>query len=156
MQPVNTSWVGRNDVWGYDGLDTPRRAAIGTQSRCSKKLLETMHAENMRGNHVSSEMAPQTVALLHGMKAVFAPIPIFLDRDWAGKSLNRYFNPGPKGVSGSTVDSPSSWGNERRFAGSTYYYRADPPKRLYNNWLGWEDSGIGGDEVCVSSPRMWV
>ncbi|KAL2071531.1 hypothetical protein VTL71DRAFT_12766 [Oculimacula yallundae] len=154
FNPVNTSWVGRNDVWGYDGLNTPRRATIGTQSRCSKKLLDAMHAENLRGNHVSSEMTPQTVALLHGFKAVFAPIPMFFDRDWSGESLAKFFNPGPKGESGSTVESPFSWGRESRFAGSTWYFRANPPMRLYNNWLGWEDSGIGGPEWEKLHGRM--
>lgn len=147
FNPVNTTWVGRNDVWGYAGTSTPRRATIGTQSRCSKKLLDAMHYENMRGNHVSSEMTPSTVALLHGLKAVFAPIPVFLDRAWKPKDLDRFFNPGPKGVSGSTRESPFSWGKEGRFKGSTWYFRADPPQRLYNNWLGWEDGGIGGNEV---------
>ncbi|KAK0108423.1 hypothetical protein ONS95_003231 [Cadophora gregata] len=154
FNPVNTSWVGKNDVWGYDGLNTPRRATIGTHSRCSKKLLDTMHAENLKGNHVSSEMTPQTVALLHGFKAVFAPIPMYMDRDWSGQSLEKFFNPGPKGESGSTIESPFSWGRESRFAGSTWYFRANPPMRLYNNWLGWEDSGIGGPEWEKAHGRM--
>jgi hypothetical protein len=152
FDPANTTWPGRDDVWGYDGADrTPRRATIGTQSRCSRKLLEAMHAENLEGNHVSSEMTPQTVALLHGLKAVYAPMPVFFDRAWNGEILEKYFNPGPNGVSGSSEESPFSWGKESRFNGSTWYYRAVPPKRLYNNWMGWEDSGIGGPEVGVLS-----
>lgn len=151
FNPVNTSWVGRDDVWGYDGAATPRRATIGTTSRCSRKLLDTMHNENLKGNHVSSEMTPQTVSLLHGLKAVFAPIPMFFDKPWSGKSLEKYFNPGPKGVSGSTPESAFGWGKESRFAGSTWYFRADPPMRLYNNWLGWPDHDIGGPEVTPLS-----
>lgn len=151
FNPLNTTWVGKNDVWGYDGPHTPRRATIGTQARCSKKLLDAMHYENMRGNHVSSEMTPSTVALLHGLKAVYAPIPVYFDRAWQGKDLDRFFNPGPQGVSGSHEESPFGWGKEGRFKGSTWYYRADPPQRLYNNWLGWEDTGIGGAEVCSIS-----
>jgi len=148
FNPVNTSWPGRNDVWGYAGVEqTPRRATIGTQSRISKTLLDVMHRETKNGNHLSSEMAPQTVALLHGLKAVYAPIPVFFDRAWDGKKLDKWLNPGPKGVSGSTEESPFSWGREKRFAGSTWYYRAEPPMRLYNNWLGWEDSRVGGIEV---------
>lgn len=147
FDPVNTSWVGRDDVWGYDGVDTLRRATIGTTSRCSRKLLDTMHNENLKGNHVSSEMTPSTVSLLHGLKAVFAPIPMFFDKPWSGKSLEKYFNPGPKGVSGSSPESAFSWGKESRFAGSTWYFRADPPMRLYNNWLGWPDHDVGGLEV---------
>ena len=150
FNPINTSWPGRNDVWGYAGVEqTPRRATIGTQSRISKNLLNIMHNETKKGNHLSSEMAPQTVALLHGLKAVYAPIPVFFDRAWDGKKLDKWFNPGPKGVSGNTEESPFSWGREGRFAGSTWYYRAAPPMRLYNNWMGWEDSGVGGVEVSL-------
>lgn len=149
FNPNGTGWVGRNDVWGYDGRnDTPLRTTIITHSRCSKKLLDAMHAENLKGNHVSSEMTPQTVALLHGLKAVYAPLPMFFDRAWNGTSLNRWFNPGPKGESGSSSESPFGWGKEKRFLGMTWYYRAIPPARLYNNWMGWEDHGIGGSEVC--------
>jgi hypothetical protein len=36
------------------------------------------------------------------------------------------------------------WGREGRFQGSTWYFRATPPQRLYTNWMGWEDTGIGG------------
>jgi hypothetical protein len=148
FDPVLTKWVGKNDVWGFLGREnTPRRATIGTTSRCSKLLLDTMYKENLKGNHVNSEMTPQTVALLHGLKAVYAPIPIFFDKAWGGTSLQKYFNPGPNGESGNSIESPFSWGKEGRFQGSTWYYRAIPPSRLYNNWLGWEDSGIGGPEV---------
>ncbi|CAD6440439.1 4f531d3f-95fc-43ed-928e-7ef5b50b45b5 [Sclerotinia trifoliorum] len=147
FNPNGTGWVGKNDVWGYDGRnDTPRRTTIITHSRCSKKLLDAMHTENLNGNHVSSEMTPQTVALLHGLKAVYAPLPIFFDRAWNGTSLNKWFNPGPKEESGSSSDSPFGWGKEKRFLGMTWYYRAIPPARLYNNWMGWEDHGMGGAE----------
>lgn len=148
FNPINTTWPGRDDVWGYDGVQTPRRATIGTTSRCSKRLLKTMHDENLKGNHVSSEMTPQTVSLLHGFKAVFAPIPIFFDKPWKGAELDKFFNPGPKRVSGSTKGSPFSLGMESRFEGSTWYYGVDAPIRLYNNWLGLEDHAIGGAEVC--------
>jgi hypothetical protein len=152
FDPVLTKWVGKNDVWGFLGREnTPRRATIGTTSRCSKLLLDTMYKENLKGNHVNSEMTPQTVALLHGLKAVYAPIPIFFDKAWGGTSLQKYFNPGPNGESGNSNESPFSWGKEGRFQGSTWYYRAIPPSRLYNNWLGWEDSGIGGPEVSSRS-----
>ena len=151
FNPINTTWFSKDDVFGYSGAEyTLRRASIGTSSRVSKKLLNTMHAENLRGNFLGNEMATQTVALLHGLKAVYAPIPMFFDRKWEGNSLEKYFNPGPKGESGSTEESPFSSGKEEKFDGSTWGYRATPPTRLYNNWLGREDSGIGGAEVCSS------
>jgi len=157
FNPVGSGWIIRDDVWGYGGpSNTPRRATIGTQSRCSRKLLDQMHKENVKGNHVSSEMTPQTVALLHGFKAVYAPLPIYFDRKWDGKSLEKWFNPGPKGESGSCKESPYGWGLETRFAGSTWYFRAITPMRLYNNWLGWEDSGIGGAEVYLFIPPFFL
>lgn len=151
FNPMNTSWPGRNDIWGYEGSQTPRRASVGMHSRCSKKLLDAMHIESLKGNHLGSEMGPATVALLHGLKAVFAPTPVFFDREWGTESLQKYFNPGPQGQSGDSADSP--FGRERRgsFYGATWYPSATTPMKLYNNWLGREDNGIGGAEVCFSN-----
>lgn len=150
FDPVNSNWIIRDNVWGYSdkthkARDLPRRTTIVTHSRLSKRLLDIMHVENLRGNHVASEMTPQTVALLHGLKAVYAPHPIFTDRDWNGKFLDQWFNPGPKGESGG-YGSPMGWGRERRYQGNSWYYRAEPPNRMYNNWMGWFDTGMGGQE----------
>ncbi|XWW95900.1 hypothetical protein V2A60_003869 [Cordyceps javanica] len=145
---INSLWIMSGDIWGYSDdshprEDIPRRATIVTHSRISKRLLSLMHTENMRGNHVASEMTPQTVALHHGLKAVFAPQPVFMDREWTGSFVNKWFNAGPGGASGG-YGSAMGWGRERRYQGTTWYYRAEPPNRLFNNWMGWEDTGIGG------------
>ncbi|KAH8601723.1 hypothetical protein B0O99DRAFT_562364 [Bisporella sp. PMI_857] len=154
FNPVGTTWPDKDDVFGYKGTrETPRRASIGTQARVSRTLLEAMHQENKNGNFLGAEMAPQTVSLLHGLKAVYAPIPIFFDRQWSGKKLDKWFNPGPKGVSGSTEESPFSKAREGRFAGSTWFVQANAPTRLYNNWLGWEYGGTGGTEWEKSHGR---
>ncbi|GJN79165.1 hypothetical protein PLIIFM63780_002678 [Purpureocillium lilacinum] len=150
FDPIDSQWIIANHIWGYNdenhkSTDLPRRTTIVTQSRISKRLLDIMHVENMRGNHVASEMTPQTVALLHGFKAVFAPHPVFMDRDWRGEFLNKWFNPGPSGECGGR-GSPMGWGRERRYQGTTWYYRAEPPNRLYNNWMGWIDTGVGGSK----------
>ncbi|KAK6846044.1 hypothetical protein PG987_001232 [Apiospora arundinis] len=150
FDPVGSGWINWDFVWGYSdsthpSVDVPRRVTIITQSRVSKRLLDIMHVENQRGNHVFSEMSPQTVALLHGLKAVYAPMPVFFDRAWPVKSLARWFNGGPNGDSGGFA-SAQAWGHEGRYSGSTWYYRANPPQRLYLNWMGWEDTGIGGKE----------
>lgn len=150
FNPVNSGWVMRNQVWGYRSWNfpwgkLPRRATIITQVRASRKLLDIMHMEDSRGNHVASEMVTQTTALLHGLKAVYAPMPVFFDRAWTGAQLAKWFNGGPKGQSGS-FGSAMGWGQEGRYLGSTWYYRAFPPQRLYNNWMGYEDTAIGGAE----------
>ena len=148
FNPIHSNWIIGNHIWGYndsthDSLDIPRRTTIVTQSRVSKRLLDIMHVENKRGNHVASEMTPQTVALLHGLKAVFAPHPVFMDRDWDGEFVEKWFNGGENGTC-SGRGSPMGWGRERRYQGTTWYYRAEPPNRLYNNWMGWSDTDIGG------------
>lgn len=150
FDPVNSNWVLRNQVWGYRSLSfpwgkLPRRATIITQVRASRKLLDLMFVEDLRGNHLASEMVTETTAFLHGLKAVYAPMPVFFDRTWSGKQLAKWFNGGPGGQSGS-FGSAFGWGQEGRFMGATWYYRAIPPQRLYNNWMGYEDTGIGGSE----------
>ncbi|EFQ28236.1 hypothetical protein CGRA01v4_11843 [Colletotrichum graminicola] len=150
FNPINSSWIISDHIWGYrdeqfpDPAKTlPRRTTIVTQSRVSKRLLDIMHVENLRGNHIASEMTPQTVALLHGFKTVFAPHPTWFDRPWNGTFLAKWFNPGPRGESGGE-GSPMGWGRERRYQGMTWYYRAEPPPRLYNNWMGYVDTKVGG------------
>ncbi|KAK1954521.1 hypothetical protein LY78DRAFT_649023 [Colletotrichum sublineola] len=148
FDPVNSSWIFGNKIWGYTDDQNPnpetlpRRTTIITQSRISKRLLDIMHVENLRGNHIASEMTPQTVALLHGLKAVFAPHPTWFDRAWNGAFLDTWFNSGDKGSGGE--GSPFGYGRERRYQGTTWYYRAEPPSRLYNNWMGYIDTEIGG------------
>lgn len=150
---INTNfsgWVGANDVWGFNDSthatqQLPRRVTIVTHSRISKRLLDIMHVENLRGNHIASEMTCQTIALLHSLKAVYAPMPIFFDRAWKGKDVARWFNPGEKGESGGD-NSAIGWGREARYGGTTWYYRASPPQRLYNNLMGYEDTKMGGED----------
>ena len=151
FDPKGTGWVLGDQVWSYSDENhtsdsLPRRGAIVTQCRLSRKLVDIMHVENLRGNHVGSEMAPGTVSLLHGLKAVYAPMPVFMDRPWSPSRLARWFNNGPRGGSSGGPDSAMGWGREGRFRGTTWYYRADPPQRMYNNWVGFEDNGIGGLE----------
>lgn len=150
FNPLNSSWISGNELWGFNDsthetTDLPRRATIVTHSRVSKRLLDIMHVENVRGNHISSEMVTQTVALLHGLKAVYAPMPVYFDRPWQGKDLAKWFNGGQKGESGG-IGCAMGWGREARYRGTTWYYRANPPQRLYLNLMGWEDTGIGGKD----------
>ncbi|KAJ9193925.1 hypothetical protein DTO164E3_7564 [Paecilomyces variotii] len=146
FNPQNTHWVLRDDVIGYEGITTPRRATIVTHSRLSRRLLQQMHQENLYGRHIGSEMFPQTIALLHGYKALYAPHPIWSDKPWKLERLDRWFNSGINGKSGNTIDSPFSWGREARFEDLSWYYRCNIPGRLYWNFLGWEKDNTGGPD----------
>ncbi|KAK0752519.1 hypothetical protein B0T18DRAFT_92045 [Schizothecium vesticola] len=120
---------GSDQVRGHrPGADLPHRAQL---LRMSRKLVDVMHNEAVRGNH----LAPETVALVHGLKAVYAPVPVYFDRAWDGAQLERWLNDGPRGERG------MEWG-----MGATWDSRAVTPQRLYNHWLGYEDARVGGLE----------
>lgn len=110
------------------GDDLARRAQ---HFRASRKLVDAMHDEDVKGNR----MAPETVALVHGLKAVYAPVPVYFDRAWDGAQLERWLNDGSRG------EGAMEWG-----MGATWDSGAVTPRRLYDHWLGYEDAGIGGPE----------
>ncbi|KAA8906408.1 hypothetical protein FN846DRAFT_907020 [Sphaerosporella brunnea] len=132
FDPEKTSWILRNDITGYPS-STPRRAAIITASRLSRRLLSAMHTENVAGHAAFSEMWPATVALHHGLKAVFAPHPVFVDRWWPTGFLERTFNNGKNGFAGGRRESVFGK-REHNFKGSTWYYNAKFPAELYKGW----------------------
>ncbi|KAK1828266.1 hypothetical protein QBC39DRAFT_154512 [Podospora conica] len=108
-------------------MDLPRRAQ---HLRASRTLVDAMHAEEVKGNH----LAPEKAALVHGLKAVYAPVPVYFDRAWDVVRLERWLNDGPVG---------EGWDREM---GATWDSRAEAPRRLYNRWLGKENDGVGGTE----------
>jgi hypothetical protein len=140
FDPEGTTWVLRNDITGYPS-STPRRAAIITPSRLSRRLLAAMHTENTAGHAAFSEMWPATVALHHGLKAVFAPHPVYLDRRWPVGYLERTFNNGRDGFTGGRKESVFGK-REHNFKGSTWYYNAKFAGELYTGWA----SGRKGEE----------
>lgn len=146
--PEGTTWLLRNDVTGYnreDGLP-PRRAAIITASRLSKKLLHTMHRETVVKRHTMfSEMWPATTCLHHGFKAVSVPHSIYIDRRWPTKYLESTFNAGRNGASGGART--AIFGDrEHNFRGVTWFYSAGFSPNLYRRWLGFKVDNDGGDE----------
>ena len=139
-----------------------RRTAIITQYRLSNRLLNMMHLENSQrpAHHMSSETWPQSTALHHGFKAVYAPHSIFMDRQWPAQAINFIFNNGdeqriidgfdgtaPQGEGSGGWESAFGVGREHNFEGTTWYYRTHLATRLYKRFLGHEINGIGGEAV---------
>lgn len=136
-----TNWVFRHDVTGYSLAlpPPPRRTAIITVSRLSKRLLDLMHEETWRFKHTMfPEMWPPSVALHHGLKAVYAPHPIFFDRDWDLDVMDQTFNH-PR----EEWESPFGWG-EHNFMGSSFYYNAGFSGAIWRRWLGMKENKEGG------------
>ncbi|KAL8813174.1 MAG: hypothetical protein Q9223_007113, partial [Gallowayella weberi] len=95
FDPDGTTWFFTEDITGYNTTSSlpPRRAAITTTSRLSKRLLTLMHRETVLKRHTMfSEMWPASVSLHHGLKAVYAPHPMYIDRDWPPSYLAAVMN----------------------------------------------------------------
>ncbi|MCJ1480288.1 hypothetical protein MMC06_000443 [Schaereria dolodes] len=148
FDPDGTTWLLANDITGYntsDGLP-PRRTAIITASRLSRRLLETMHREVAIGRHnMFSEMWPASCALHHGLKAVYAPHPMYIDRNWPTPYLAHVLNGGKNGASGGART--SIFGDrEHNFRGVTWFYNAGFAPNLWRRWLGYQVDNDGGEE----------
>ncbi|KXT05485.1 hypothetical protein AC579_1658 [Pseudocercospora musae] len=144
FDPSLTNWVFSWDISGYNRTlpPPPRRAAIITVARLSKRLLDTMHKEVWLMKHTMfPEMWPPTVAMHHGLKAVYVPHPVFFDRDWDLAYMNQVFN-----YPTNTWDSPFGWG-EHNLLGSSFYYNSGFSGALWRRWLGQWENGEGGKRL---------
>ncbi|KAK6436871.1 hypothetical protein LTR95_006943 [Oleoguttula sp. CCFEE 5521] len=141
FDPSMTNWVFSQDVTGYNRTlpIPPRRAAIVTVGRLSKRLLSVMHEETWRmKHHMFPEMFPAAMSFHHGLKAAYIPHPIYFDRDWETGYMDQVFNY-PKEI----WSSPFGWG-ENNLLGSTFYYNAGFSGALWRRWLGMAENGEGG------------
>ena len=149
FDPSGTNWLLAEDVTGYNisaGLP-PRRTAIITASRLSRRLLETMHRETALKRHTMfSEMWPGSCALHHGFKAVYAPHPVYMDRRWPTSYLAAILNNGRNGAAGGARTSVFSDERQHNFLGTTWYYHAGFPGNIWKRWLGYRVDGDGGEE----------
>lgn len=170
--PRNTSWSYKDKIWNYipgvrpiftredptaDSFTHPgfehldRRVFINTVVRFSKRMLHAMHTENLAGRSMQAEMWPSTVALQHGLKAVYAPHPIFSDREWPAPYASAIFDTSStvdsvtggaeesvQGAWTEQADSPYNHDRESNFGGWSWYFSSRFPRNLYRRWLGWE------------------
>lgn len=147
-----TNWVFRNDITGFSTAMPipPRRCSIITVSRLSRRLLDLMHEETYVTRHSAfPEMWPPTVALHHGLKAVYIPHPVYFDRKWPLEYMDQIFNY-PK----TAVNSVFGFG-EHNFFGSSFYYNAGFSGALWRRWLGERERDEGGaHEEIAGSGRM--
>jgi hypothetical protein len=148
FDPDGTTWGLSDDITGYNttGGLPPRRAHISTASRLSRRLLMTMHREAVFKKHFAfTEMWPATVALQHGYKAVYAPHPSFVEREWPTKYFAQVLNGGRNGASGGAK--LSVFGErEHNLHGLSWFYRSTFAEELYRAWLGLRNRHGAGSE----------
>lgn len=150
FDPEGTTWGLSIDVTGYNVSDPlglpPRRAAIITAGRMSRRLLNTMHRETaIKKHHAFSEMWPATAALQHGYKAVYIPHPMFVDREWPTAYMASIVNAGRNGATGGARTSVFGF-REHNLLGVTWYYNSGFAPNLWRRWLGARVDGEGGEE----------
>ncbi|KAL8904453.1 MAG: hypothetical protein Q9207_003251 [Kuettlingeria erythrocarpa] len=157
FDPDGTTWFFTEDITGYNTTSSlpPRRAAITTTSRLSKHLLTLMHRETVLKRHTMfSEMYPASIALHHGLKAVYAPHPMYIDRNWPPAYLAAVMNAGRNGASGGARTSVYG-GREHNFKGTTWFYDAGFAPNLWRRWLGMKVDNDGGErEELAGEGRM--
>ncbi|MCJ1431376.1 hypothetical protein MMC27_000728 [Xylographa pallens] len=149
FDPDETPWILAEDVTGYNTTEKlpPRRTAVITTSRLSKQLLTTMHKEVALQRHTMfSEMWPASCALHHGLKAVYVPHPVFIDRNWPTSYLAGVMNGGKNGASGGSRTSVFGDSRQHNFRGTTWYYNAGFSGNLWRRWLGYRVDNDGGEE----------
>lgn len=148
FDPEGTTWGLRDDATGYNrslGLP-PRRTALVTASRLSRRLLNTMHRETaIKKHHAFPEMWAPLAALNHGFKAVYAPHPMFVDREWPVPYLGATANGGRNGATGGGRGSVFGDG-EHNLAGMTWFYNGGFAGNIWKRWLGLNVDGNGGAE----------
>ncbi|KAK4993798.1 hypothetical protein LTR50_000011 [Elasticomyces elasticus] len=156
FDPDQTRWMFDKDVTGYD-LDLPippRRVSIVAAARLSRRLLHLMHEEVFTFKRTMwTEMWPPSCALHYGLKAVYAPHPVYFDRNWPVDAAEKIFNGGKYGSSGGNAS--SVFGSyQHNLQGSTWYHNARFAGALWRRWLGQEHDGGGGeglDRMCLRS-----
>ncbi|KAJ5086557.1 hypothetical protein NUU61_007864 [Penicillium alfredii] len=141
FNPQDTQWTFPDKIWNFEsGLETPRRAAVITMGRYSRRLLDLIHhAQATRGLGLVSEMTGVTWALFHGLKAVHVPHPIYVDGLWSPRELARIYNPGtPENVNGGP-DSIMNWDDHFHYImyRLSYMFTSHTGEDLYRRWLGY-------------------
>ncbi|OAA71170.1 hypothetical protein ISF_01721 [Cordyceps fumosorosea ARSEF 2679] len=154
---LGSSWFFADDATGYPAslrATLPRRAAIVTAGRYSRRLLAAMREEvRGHGRTMFAEMFPASAALHHGLKAVYAPHPVHAGRRWErAAAVDQHFNSGARG-STSGRGGPFSLSTERVHDVASWYYRSSFAQSLWRRWLGYgEDGGEEeGGRMCLRS-----
>ena len=154
FNPEDTDYVWRNDLSGYPlDLQSPqRRSSIITTARLSRRLLNEMHRTCLVDRHtMASEMMPASISQHMGFKSVFAPLPVFFDRDCPGPLAVKMFDNGIQGSSGGHSNSPFSLGREGPLQDGSYYYNAQFGGALWKHWI---DRSEQTERSCL--PQMLI
>lgn len=145
IDPVNTKWTYESAVHGFaTPLSLPRRMAIVSMTRTSRRLLQLITSEQRAtGSWIVSEATPETWSLLHGLKAVYVPHLIaFESASFRGKTapvaveLEKALHKGPPwslagGDHASMLWCDDSGVSDKRWLEASYFYWVGDAPRVW-------------------------
>ncbi|RKU44428.1 hypothetical protein DL546_007033 [Coniochaeta pulveracea] len=158
----NTTWTFPDKIWNVPP-SLPRRASPITMWRMSHRLLAAMHNSlDSDGVAIVSEMSGPTFALLHGLKAVAVPQPIYLDGQWSAREVASIVNRDtstPEKINGGS-ESVWNWNHawDHILYRVTYMFTTQTAEDLFRRWLGYKaDEGQYTDGSPHRDPqgRFW-
>ncbi|KAI0110394.1 hypothetical protein GGR51DRAFT_547649 [Nemania sp. FL0031] len=142
IDPIGTDWIYETEVHGFkDGDQTPRRAAIISITRSSRRLLRLVDkAQRQQGQWLVSEATLETFSLLHGLKAVTIPHPIVFGGDLTPEELDSAINKGPSsnkagGKLPSILYSKEGWVPGPWWEAS-YWFTGNGAQALWESYIG--------------------
>ncbi|KAL7621979.1 hypothetical protein AAE478_007480 [Parahypoxylon ruwenzoriense] len=142
IDPIGTNWLYKDDTHGLaDGIATPRRVAIVSITRSSRRLLRLVdEAQRERGQSLVSKATLETFALLHGRKAVAVPYPIYFTKEMKAEELDAEINKGtPYSKAGGEMPSmlytkkgwlPGPWWE------ASYWFTGNGAEKVWQAYLG--------------------
>lgn len=139
IDPIGTDWIYEDGIHGFtDGTATPRRAAIVSITRSSRRLLQLISKAQQRGQWLVSEATLETFALLHGLKAVTVPQLIYFADEV--ENLDAEINKGPPhskagGEAPSMLYMKNGWLNGPWWKAS-YWFTAGVAAELWEAYVG--------------------
>lgn len=154
FDPDRTDWILREDVTSYDLKQgfPPRRTSVVASSRLSRRLLTTMHNETVfHGHTMFTEMFPASMALHHGLKAAYAPNPVYIDRKWPIKYLVKVLNAGKNGAVGGARTTVFGDIMQHNLRGVSWHYNTGFAPNLWRRWLGYRVDNDGGEEFEINN-----
>jgi hypothetical protein len=157
FDPKDSGWFFAEDITGYNTEFPmpPLRNVIIAATRTSRNLLHLMHNEMIEYKRTMwTEMWAPSIALHYGLKAVYAPHPVYYDREWPLETADRTFNAGKYGSSGGNASSVFG-AFEHNHLGSTWYHNARFAGDIWRAWLGRgsreNKARTGLDRLCLRS-----
>ena len=155
--PKGSGWVFENFKHNFPPA-TPLQVSPPSCGRFSRRVLLLTHEEQVaHGTWVAGEATNPTTALHHGLKAVYAPHPLYFDEDIDHKALYTVFNGAEAGKAFDTTKAHEGlllrpeW--KDRWLRFTFSWSNQLAEELYRWFILHEKTSTDGTDGKKHAPR---